>query len=525
MPRQMASVGSARARAACDQRDLEGVASVVHLVERRMRRRAVALRVHVLATCEHQTGHPLESSVRVGGVENREDEWQQPRAADGHGVRGVDPHAEGASDDLGGRGDGDGRERVHGVSRGCEGTSASCILSAARPLPQPTRRLRASPMFDHFRQSLRDLMDRSTPPEERRAGLAQMKQTLVHARMGLDDLRGGISADTPAPRRRAARARDRAAAEGAGRRESTITETVALAEKYEALHAERTAVLARKLSAQEAELAMVEREVAEMTAALKGAISGVRWAPRRRSPSEQAEVDEMLDGGANVAQEIDALGRASAPLGARGRSGPPARGAQATNGEVGRRVRNSLLLRATALAAVPMLSRGRAGPRAAARAIGTAGGARASGSRSTRSSIYAEAPSVASLRRVPVVARLARTMHETTQLDLIERFLLFKSGDRCSELRRVGIGAHPARAAVHRRRRRLHRPERGRHRRRRGTDERRSVDRARWERARPRANGVRPCCWATRTSAGQGVYVVRPDGAAATGSATASRGA
>jgi hypothetical protein len=27
--------------------------------------------------------------------------------------------------------------------------------------------------------------------------------------------------------------------------------------------------------------------------------------------SEQAAVDEMLDGGANVAQEIDALGRAS----------------------------------------------------------------------------------------------------------------------------------------------------------------------------------------------------------------------
>ena len=47
-------------------------------------------------------------------------------------------------------------------------------------------------MFESFRQSLRDLMDRSTTPEARRAGLAQMKQTLVQARMGLDDLRGGI---------------------------------------------------------------------------------------------------------------------------------------------------------------------------------------------------------------------------------------------------------------------------------------------------------------------------------------------
>jgi hypothetical protein len=51
--------------------------------------------------------------------------------------------------------------------------------------------------------------------------------------------------------------------------------------------------------------------------------------------------------------------------------------------------------------------------------------------------IYAEAPSVASLRRVPVVARIARAMHATTQLAIIERFLLFKAGDRCSELRRA----------------------------------------------------------------------------------------
>ena len=58
------------------------------------------------------------------------------------------------------------------------------------------------------------------------------------------------------------------------------TETVALAEKYEVLHAERTDVLTRKLAVQEAELAMVEREVAEMTTALKSAMSGARRAHR-----------------------------------------------------------------------------------------------------------------------------------------------------------------------------------------------------------------------------------------------------
>jgi hypothetical protein len=163
-------------------------------------------------------------------------------------------------------------------------------------------------MFDSFRQSLRDLMDRSTPPEERRAGFAQMKQTLVQARMGLDDLRGGIT------KTRQRLAVEQAELETVRRRKGLAAgindaETVALAEKYETLHAERTEVLTRKLAAQEAELAMVEREVSEMTAALKSAMAGGEGA--LSSSPERAELDEMLDGGANVAQEIDALGRAS----------------------------------------------------------------------------------------------------------------------------------------------------------------------------------------------------------------------
>ena len=51
--------------------------------------------------------------------------------------------------------------------------------------------------------------------------------------------------------------------------------------------------------------------------------------------------------------------------------------------------------------------------------------------------IYTEAPTVASLRRVPVVANIAHTIHETTQPSVVERFLLFRAGDRCQELRRA----------------------------------------------------------------------------------------
>ena len=88
-------------------------------------------------------------------------------------------------------------------------------------------------MFDSFRQSLNDLMDRATPPEERRAVLARMKATLVQARMGLDDLRGGpretrmrLEHET---RELETMRRRRAAAAGIN-----DAETLALAEKYEA---------------------------------------------------------------------------------------------------------------------------------------------------------------------------------------------------------------------------------------------------------------------------------------------------
>jgi hypothetical protein len=163
-------------------------------------------------------------------------------------------------------------------------------------------------VIESYRQSLREQMDRSTTPEARRAGLAEMKQTLVRARMGLDDLRSGIQ-----------QTRQRLAAEqrelDTVRRRKGLAagindqETVALAEKYEQLHAERTDVLGRKLAVQESELEMTEREVGEMTAALKEAVAG---APPASLGAERAELDAILDPGAGVAEEIDALGRASA---------------------------------------------------------------------------------------------------------------------------------------------------------------------------------------------------------------------
>ena len=169
-------------------------------------------------------------------------------------------------------------------------------------------------MFDSFRQTLRDLMDRATPPEERRAGLARMKQTLVTARMGLDDLRAGV-----------AQTRQRLAAEQ--REVETIqrrkglaagindTETVTLAEKYEKHHAERVEVYTRKLAAQEAELAIAEREVAEMASELKGAMLGMPAAGAPTAADERAAAaaaDEAAGDSSGAAAEFDAMARARA---------------------------------------------------------------------------------------------------------------------------------------------------------------------------------------------------------------------
>jgi hypothetical protein len=170
-------------------------------------------------------------------------------------------------------------------------------------------------MFDDVRQAFRDLL-RGTPPsgDARRSILAQMRETLVQARMGLDDLRRGI-AET-----RARLTREKSELETVRRRRQLAegindAETVKVAERYEKQHAERVAVLERKLESQEAELALVEREVNEMNAEFKlAAAGGTPGDPRgvasgAESAAAAREVDEALDDSANIRSELDGLAR------------------------------------------------------------------------------------------------------------------------------------------------------------------------------------------------------------------------
>jgi len=161
-------------------------------------------------------------------------------------------------------------------------------------------------VFEGFRRSFDDLLTRATRPEERRVVASRMRETLVQAKAGLNDLRDGLDKvrqrlkveerELETVRRR------KGLAEGIGDRQ-----TVDLAAKYEQMHAERVEILRQKVAAQEAELVVAERDVAEMSAELKAVLAGTD--ARAAGPvidSPEAEEPDAAD----LRDEIDSLGRA-----------------------------------------------------------------------------------------------------------------------------------------------------------------------------------------------------------------------
>ncbi|HXD47739.1 MAG TPA: hypothetical protein VN600_03125 [Gemmatimonadaceae bacterium] len=171
-------------------------------------------------------------------------------------------------------------------------------------------------VLDGFRRSFDELLSRATRPEERRLVASRMKDTLVQAKLGLDELRGGL--DTTR-QRIAAETRE---LETIRRRKQLAEgihddETVKIAATYEQMHVERVDVLQRKLAAQEAELALAEKDVEQMSSELKAVLAGTD--PRAgagiggdagASPLG-ASADEV-DGSGALNDEIDSLGRARA---------------------------------------------------------------------------------------------------------------------------------------------------------------------------------------------------------------------
>ena len=169
-------------------------------------------------------------------------------------------------------------------------------------------------MFESLRKSRDDLLSRSTPPEERREIVSRMRDTLVQAKVGLQDLRDALE---KTKRRLEAERRDLDTVQRRRRLAEQINdaETVRLATQYEQMHSERLAVLTRKVEAQESELALAERDVAQMMTELRQAASGIPSGTPRGQAAVNAAMDEIeseLGGGPkgeSLRDEIDGLSR------------------------------------------------------------------------------------------------------------------------------------------------------------------------------------------------------------------------
>jgi hypothetical protein len=159
-------------------------------------------------------------------------------------------------------------------------------------------------VFENLRQSLDEMLARATKPEDRRLIMARMKGTLVQARLGVDDLKDALEQTR---RKLAIEQRELDTV----RRRKTLAqgindaETIAIAERFEAQHDEKVRILVEKLAVQEREVAVAERELDEMKADLRKAMSGGPSAGTS-PPLEDPLADES---GAKVSDEIDALAR------------------------------------------------------------------------------------------------------------------------------------------------------------------------------------------------------------------------
>lgn len=164
-------------------------------------------------------------------------------------------------------------------------------------------------MFEQLRDSLRGLSARLAPEEQRRVA-GSMREALVHAKLALQDLRDAIA------KTEARIATERAELETVRRRGGLAAqigdaETAQIAERFANQHEERVRVLEVKLMAQQQELALGEREMEDMRAQLRLAMSGVAPSPDARARDIVDDLDAMLAGeepGPGAAGSADALG-------------------------------------------------------------------------------------------------------------------------------------------------------------------------------------------------------------------------
>jgi hypothetical protein len=126
-------------------------------------------------------------------------------------------------------------------------------------------------VFDGLKARL-DRLFRERGPEAREYA-AGLREALLEARVGITGMREAL---VRTERELVAERKQLTDAERRGRLAAEVpdVETVTLAERFATRHRERVQVLERKLEVQRQELALAEREVAEMAAQYKGAARG-----------------------------------------------------------------------------------------------------------------------------------------------------------------------------------------------------------------------------------------------------------
>ena len=165
-------------------------------------------------------------------------------------------------------------------------------------------------MFEPLRDALRGFSTR-LDPLERRAMTQSMRDALVHAKLGLNDVRASLATTS------ARLASERAELETVRRRQGLAAqiddqETVAIAERFAVQHQERVALLESKQMVQQHELSLAEREYEDMSAELRLILSGV--APGARTTASTAtdateSADVRADREADADQRLAALKR------------------------------------------------------------------------------------------------------------------------------------------------------------------------------------------------------------------------
>lgn len=160
-------------------------------------------------------------------------------------------------------------------------------------------------MFESLKDAIQDLLHGRIAPADRRAAIADMKQAMVSAKLGVEDLQQGVDIT----RKRLATELEQLVTVQRRKKlaeDINDVETVALAAKFEAQHSERIAVLERKLGAQEAEAELAARELAEMMTALKAANAGVGMGTPKSGPTDE---ELGLPDTGKLNSELDSLAR------------------------------------------------------------------------------------------------------------------------------------------------------------------------------------------------------------------------